>query len=79
MSTSPNTPRAGSTVERVTANVQRILDQYGWSRQNLADAMCVDKGNLSRTLRGRHSPGVSYVQRIALALKVDISELFRKS
>lgn len=63
-------------MNRLRTNVRLLLLEYGWTQQDLAEALGVDKGNLSRTLSGRNSPRLAYVYRIADALEVDVSRLF---
>jgi transcriptional regulator with XRE-family HTH domain len=61
---------------RVAINVKNILEARGWSQKDLADALGVDESNFSKTLNGKHSPRLDFIQRIADVLKVDISEVF---
>lgn len=48
----------------------------GMTLQGLADATGADRGHLSRTLSGRHSPTVALMQRIADALGCELWEIF---
>jgi len=66
-----------SDMNRLEHNVKRILQRHGWTQADLAAALNVDPGNLSRTIRCRVEPGIGQVERIADALGVDVLELFR--
>lgn len=64
-------------MERVLHNVDAILSDRGMTRRQLAEMLDMDESNFSKTLRNVNSPRVCQVQRIADALDVDISEIFK--
>ena len=56
-------------------NVKTLLHAYGWTHQDLADAVGVHRQHVSRVLTG-DSGTISTVEAIAVALNVSLSELF---
>ena len=64
-------------MERVLLNVDSILSARGLTRRQLAEMLEMDESNLSKTLRNVNSPRVCQIQKIADALHVDISEIFK--
>lgn len=64
-------------MERVLLNVDSILSARGLTRRQLAEMLEMDESNLSKTLRNVNSPRVCQIQKIADALEVDISEIFK--
>ncbi len=65
-------------MERVLHNVDAILEERGLTRRQLADMLDMDESNLSKMLRNVNSPRVCQIQRLADALQVDISEVFKQ-
>lgn len=66
-----------NAMERVLHNVDAILDERGLTRRQLADMLDMDESNLSKMLRNVNSPRICQIQRLANALDVDISEIFK--
>ena len=64
-----------TAMQRFEQNVKRILSERGCTQSDLAHDLGMDRGNLSRMLKGRHSPSLSVVEDVARLLKVDVSEL----
>ncbi len=56
-------------------NVKTLLHAYGWTHQDLADAVGVHRQHVSRVLTA-DSGTISTVEAIAVALNVSLSELF---
>jgi len=57
-------------------NVKNRLSEYGWSHQDLADALGMERTHLSRALRGGNSPRLVFVENVANALDVEVRDLF---
>lgn len=53
------------------SRLQEIMDERGISLNRLADLADINKGNLSRYLRGESSPRQKSIHRLAKALDVD--------
>lgn len=66
-----------TAMDRVTVNIKEILQNLGWTQDDLAHEMQMDPSNLSKKLRQKNSARLDTIERIAEALNVDISELFR--
>lgn len=64
-------------MERVLHNVDAILSARGLTRRQLAEMLEMDESNLSKMLRNVNSPRISQIQKVANALEVDISEIFK--
>jgi transcriptional regulator with XRE-family HTH domain len=62
----------------VAWNLRRIRVQHGIPQEALAVDAGVDRTYVSRVERGLENPSVGVVERFALALSVDITELFRR-
>ncbi len=59
------------------ANVEALLDERGWTKQQLADELGMDRSSLSKVIRGIHSPTLVMVEKIAKALNVEAYELLQ--
>lgn len=64
-------------MERVLHNVDAILSARGLTRRQLAEMLEMDESNFSKMLRNVNSPRISQIQKLANALDVDISEIFK--
>ena len=64
-------------MNRIEYNVKRLLHERGLSQNQLADRAGIDRGNLSRTVRGRVPPGMATLQTLADSLQADISEILQ--
>jgi len=58
------------------ANVESILDEKGWSKQDLADKLGMDRSQLSKIIRGQNAATVQTLERIAEGLGMKLYELF---
>ncbi len=66
-----------ATMDRITHNIQQLLDAHGMSHADLAEALGQKRPQVSRMLRGEHSPRVKYLEEIAEVFDVDVAVLFR--
>lgn len=64
--------------ERVGLNLQRLRREAGLSQEELADRSGVHQTYLSGVERGVRNPTVTVLQKIAVALGLDIDELVRR-
>jgi transcriptional regulator with XRE-family HTH domain len=56
--------------------VRELRTGLGWSQERLAERAHLHWTYVSAVERGRRTPGLDVIGRIALALKVSVSELF---
>ena len=70
-------------VEETTVNVARqiriLRERRNFSQRSLADASGLSRNTLSLLERGKTSPTVSTLKRLAIALNVDINAFFNSS
>lgn len=60
-------------------NVKRLRKQAGYSQEEFADLTGTARSYMSDLERSARNPTLKIVERIALALKVDPSELLKDS
>ena len=60
------------------ANVSGLLDSYGWTQTDLANAMGVTKGYVSQVMTAHRGIGLEAVERFSTALDVPPSELIKE-
>ncbi len=65
--------------ERVSKNIQRIRREKGLSQEDIAHRSDIHQTYLSGVEGGKRNPSILVLERIAKALKVDISEFFRNN
>jgi len=65
--------------QRVSKNIQRIRREKGLSQEEVAHLAEIHQTYLSGVETGKRNPSILVVERIAKALSVDISEIFRAS
>lgn len=58
-------------------NIESRLEERGWTKQQLADELRMDRSSLSKIIRGVHSPSLVMVEKIAAALGVEAYELLQ--
>ncbi|WP_237478306.1 helix-turn-helix domain-containing protein [Lichenibacterium dinghuense] len=63
---------------RVGLNLQRLRREAGLSQEELADRSRVHQTYLSGVERGVRNPTVTVLQKIAVALELDIEDLVRR-
>ena len=66
-----------SIQSRVSKNVQRIRREKGLSQEEVAHRANVHQTYLSGVETGKRNPSILVVDRIAKALGVDVSEIFK--
>ena len=59
------------------ARIDELASKHGYSINRLADAAGISRGYLSSVLRGKFSPSVKTLEKLALALNVPAYELLR--
>jgi len=57
----------------------RIREEHGLSQQRLADASGVNKATINQIERGRRSPNVETLEKLAAALGIETADLFPKA
>ena len=63
--------------QRLAANVRRLRKQTGLSQEKFAIEHDIDRTYVSAIERGRRNPTIVVVERLALALDVDVVELLK--
>lgn len=66
-----------SVQSRVSRNIQRIRREKELSQEEVAHRARIHQTYLSGVETGKRNPSILVVERIANALNVDISELFK--
>jgi transcriptional regulator with XRE-family HTH domain len=61
----------------VGRRIQKIRESKGISQQELAAKCNFEKSNMSRLEAGRVNPTLATLEKVVLALEVDIIELFK--
>jgi transcriptional regulator with XRE-family HTH domain len=57
----------------------RMRAERGWSQQRLANASGVNKATINQIERGRRSPKVETLEKLAAALRAEVADLFPKA
>ena len=57
-------------------NVRRAREKNGWSQDRLSEESGLHRTYISGIERGVRNPTIEIVQRIAVALRIDIQDLF---
>ena len=65
--------------QRVSKNIQRIRREKDLSQEEVAHLADIHQTYLSGVETGKRNPSILVVERIAKALNVDISEIFKAS
>ncbi|GGC12794.1 transcriptional regulator [Marivita lacus] len=66
-----------SIQSRVSRNIQRIRREKGLSQEEVAHRADIHQTYLSGVETGKRNPSILVVERIAKALGVDVSEIFK--
>src|SRR5439155_10068396 len=67
---------APSHIDRVIANIKRLLSERDWTQGKLADRAALSEGYLSRLLAGHYqAPSATRLQKIARALGITLEQL----
>ena len=62
---------------RVEILVKKIRIEKGYTIDRVAQLAKMSKGHLSRIERGETEPTISTLARLAIALKVDVNDLYK--
>lgn len=62
---------------RVEILVKKIRIEKGYTIDRVAQLAKMSKGHLSRIERGETEPTISTLARLAMALKVDVNDLYK--
>ena len=62
---------------RVEILIRQKRQKKGYTIDKLAELANISKGHLSRIERGETDPTISTLARIAMALKVEVEELYK--
>lgn len=62
---------------RVEILVKKIRIEKGYTIDKVAQLAKMSKGHLSRIERGETEPTISTLARMAMALKVDVNDLYK--
>ncbi|MDR3540765.1 MAG: helix-turn-helix transcriptional regulator [Desulfosporosinus sp.] len=65
-------------MNRLAVNLRRLRKGRGWTQQELAGKANVPQSSIHYIERGVRNPRVSTVEKLAVALGVDIVELLRE-
>ncbi len=68
-----------SVQSRVSKNIQRIRREKELSQEDVAHRANIHQTYLSGVETGKRNPSILVVERIAKALNVDVSEIFKPS
>ena len=63
---------------RVASNLRRLRTDLGLTHEDLSERSTVHQTYLSGVESAKRNPTVEVLERIASALRVDVSELFKK-
>lgn len=59
--------------------LRRIREDREWSQQKLADVSGVNKATINQIERGRRSPNIETLEKLAEALEVELADFFPKA
>lgn len=62
-------------MEIFSGNLRSILEEYGMTQKELAEAMGVSEASISWYIRGSRIPTVKTIINMAYALDINVSEL----
>lgn len=62
---------------RVEILVKKVRIEKGYTINKVAQLAKMSKGHLSRIERGETEPTISTLARLAMALKVDVNDLYK--
>lgn len=65
------------TLKLITGNIQRLRDIKGFSQKEVAAAMGIPQSQYSRIENGKGEPTITSLEKLAIALDVNITEFFR--
>jgi transcriptional regulator with XRE-family HTH domain len=62
-------------VERMAMRIKQLRKRHEWTQEQLADKAGISRGFLARLETARHDPKLSTLEKIAKALRVNVSKL----
>jgi transcriptional regulator with XRE-family HTH domain len=65
--------------KRIAVNIQRLRRERDLSQEELGARARVHQTYLSQVEGAKRNPSIDVLERLAIALKVDITELFKRS
>ena len=66
-----------STQQKIGRRVRELRNQKGWTQEQLEEHSGLDRTYISDIERGVRNPSVKSIEKIAKALKVKASEIFK--
>lgn len=60
------------------ARIRKLRQHLGWSQEDLAEATGLHRTYVSQLERGLRNPTLTVLARLAIALQVDLAELFKE-
>ena len=63
--------------QRLAINVRRLRKATGLSQEDFANEHGIDRTYVSAVERGRRNPTILVVERLAIALEIDVAELLK--
>ncbi len=69
-------PAANSFLKKLGLRIRHLRRARGWTQEDLAHATKIERAYISDIEQGRHNVGVTYLPRLAKALKVSVAALF---
>ena len=68
---------AGSPfLKKLGQRIRQLRRQRAWTQEDLAHAAKIERAYVSDIEQGRHNFGVTYLPRLAKALRVSVAALF---
>lgn len=71
------TPAETAILKRISDNIKRLRFELDISQEDLADMSKMDRTYIGNIERCETNPTVLKLKKVAEALKIDVSELFR--
>ena len=63
-------------LRKLGQRIRQLRRQRGWTQEDLAHATKIERAYISDIEHGRHNFGVTYLPRLAKALKAPVAALF---
>jgi transcriptional regulator with XRE-family HTH domain len=63
-------------LRKLGQRIRHLRRARGWTQEDLAHAAKIERAYVSDIEQGRHNFGVTYLPRLAKALKVSVAALF---
>lgn len=65
-----------TTKEKLGKRVQKLRKSVGYTQEELAEKLNISRTHMGHIEQGRKSPSLKMMEKLARALKVELSELF---